>query len=300
MYQYSAPEGQLSQVPEAALKRAEREAFQHFLRDCEGIRLLRSLSREKLNWYDQETLLERRLKEMPKIFERRRALKQLVQALRARQVSLDDFATRSRVLFNDCRECPPVCALKQRIEQSLRIGQLAPDEFSRRMPELLDACIRHEYKFPPGYALQNEQTETANARCALSEFKWRNSVEEGLTPSQPRVSRTDCGTVANRLCATRQRLSAVRRELQNKKEQIDSQRRRLDRLLCDRWPSDARRPPDHSRWCAEIKAKIQQFEQELSQLTATAGTLDDELFSIAHEYAAAGCEDFPGCLVGQP
>jgi|SRR5207249_10915096 len=277
----------------AAQARAERDAFQKFLRDCEGIRLLRSLTREGMNSIDQWALLTRRLKEMPKIFARRQTLTQLVQSLRAQQISLADFSQQTNGLFNDCKACSPkICALKRRLEQGFQGRQIEPAEFSRQIASLLHECILQEYKFPSGYAFGSEQEETARARCALSEFKWRD-----YGPSPKHLSRNECETILGRLCALKARLSAVRRDAQNKKEQIDSQRGRLDRLRCERWPSDVRPPADHARWCAEIKSKILQFEQELSQLTATAATLDDQLFSMARDYAA-GCEDFPGCLVG--
>jgi hypothetical protein len=303
MYLQSNRVGQLSEdIPLAQQARVEREAFERFVRDCDGVRMLSWLRREGPGPGEdplqgqQATLLERRLKDMSKIFERKRALEPLEQSLRTGQISMDEFSQRMAVLLHECHDCPTqecgdcrtafakkICGRKRQLEQSLRIRQITLGEFFRQMERLLDACLLQEYKFPPDYVLRNEQEETAKARCALSQFKWR---EWG--PSRRPVSDSECETIGGRFRATRERLAAVTRDVQTKQGLIENQRSRLERLQCDRWPSGVRPPPDHPRWCAEIKAKIRQLEQELSQLAESARTLGDQLFSIGRDHAA-GC-----------
>jgi len=305
MYLQSCRVGQASEdIPLVQSARVEREAFERFVRDCEGVRILHWLTREGAGpgedplKLQQSALLERRLKDMPKIFERKRALESLEPRLRSGQISIDEFSQRMAVLLHGCHDCPTtecddcrtvlakqVCRQQRRLEQSLRMRQIGSGEFVRQMQRLLDACLLQEYRFPPNYVLRNEQEETAKARCALSQFKWR---EWG--PSRHPVSDSECETIALRFRATRERLAVVTRDIRTKEGLIENQRSRLERLRCERWPSGVGRPVDHQRWCEEINAKIRQLELESSELAAIARTLSDQLFSIGREHAA-GCDE---------
>jgi hypothetical protein len=136
---------------EAAARRAAQELFTKYESDCRGIHVLKRLTKQKLSFYDEALLLERRIKELPQLFRDKAELD------RRARLWQDSWASRTRVFDNPVLE-------RRRIEEFVRqTGALSPEAYRRELAKLL---VRLGY--PSNYYLRDLDRELAQARCELS------------------------------------------------------------------------------------------------------------------------------------
>jgi len=139
-----------------AARRAAQELFKKYESNCRGVDVLKRLSKSKLSIMDEAMLLQRRLKELPKLYHDKAELKRRV---RIWQESLE----KNRV-FSD-----PV-AERRRLEEFVRrTGALSPEAYRIELAKLL---VRLGY--PPNYYLRDLNTELRQAKCeeSMNTLRW--------------------------------------------------------------------------------------------------------------------------------
>lgn len=141
---------------EDAARRAAHELFTKYEADCRGIDVLKRLTKGKLSLMDEAILLQRRLKELPKLYQDKAELDRRARIWR-------DSPEKNRV-FSD-----PI-AERRRIEEFVRrTGALSPEAYRIELAKLL---VRLGY--PPNYHLRDLNTELRQARCEerMNSLRW--------------------------------------------------------------------------------------------------------------------------------
>jgi hypothetical protein len=141
---------------EDAARRAAHELFTKYEADCRGINVLKRLTKGKLSLMDESILLQRRLKELPRLYQDKAELDRRARIWR-------DSPEKNRV-FSD-----PV-AERRRIEEFVsRTGALSSEAYRIELAKLL---VRLGY--PANYHLRDENTELRQARCEerINSLRW--------------------------------------------------------------------------------------------------------------------------------
>ena len=152
----------------AALQAAE-EQLKKYESDCRGIDILKHLRKGKLTTYDETLLLQRRINELPKLFEER-------SKLDGRARLWQDSPEKNRV-FTD-----PV-AERHRIEAFVqRTGALSPAMYRTELAKLLV-----KLGYPSNYVLGDLETELRRARCEarMNTLRWMGPCS-GMEVDDPR------------------------------------------------------------------------------------------------------------------
>jgi hypothetical protein len=135
---------------EDAARRAAHELFAKYEADCRGINVLKRLTKGKLSLMDEAILLQRRLKELPRLYQDKADLDRRARTWR-------DSPEKNRV-FSD-----PI-AERRRIEEfARRTGALSPEAYRLELAKLL---VRLGY--PANYYLRDLNTELRQAKCEES------------------------------------------------------------------------------------------------------------------------------------
>lgn len=116
-----------------------KELKDEYLRNCSGVNVLKTLSRESLSPLERAKKLERKLQ----------IISRLVQGQKLRQQVINKY-------------------YMGKINKNQLIKSL--QGISHAFPELT------EFPFPPGYAVGSEARERAIVQCELSEARWKWSL----------------------------------------------------------------------------------------------------------------------------
>ena len=135
---------------EAAARKAAQELFTKYESDCKGIDVLKRLTKKELSIMDEAMLLQRRIAELPKLFQKKAELDRRARIWR-------DSSEKNRVFSN------PVAERRRIAEFVRRTGALSPEEYRIELAKLLVTL-----GYPPNYYLRDLDSELAQARCELS------------------------------------------------------------------------------------------------------------------------------------
>jgi hypothetical protein len=142
--------GQPSYQPESAARQAAKELFTKYEADCRGIRVLKRLTKNKFSLMDEAILLQKRLKELPKLYQDKADL--------ARRVRIWQESPEKNRVFSD-----PVAERRRLEEFVARTGALSPEAYRIELAKLL---VRLGY--PPDYYLMDLNSELRKAKCEES------------------------------------------------------------------------------------------------------------------------------------
>ena len=135
---------------EAAARQAAQELFSKYELDCKGISLLKRLGKAKLSIYDEALLLQRRINELPQLYEDKAALD-----LRAQKWLMS--REKHQVFSN------PIIERKRIEEVERRTKWLSPGSHRIELAKLLV-----KLGYPPDYVLKDLNTELRKAKCEQS------------------------------------------------------------------------------------------------------------------------------------
>jgi len=147
--QISDDEGVKNQS-EAAARQAAQELFSKYEMDCKGISLLKRLRKTKFSPYDEALLLQKRIDELPQLYEDKAELD-----LRAQKWLMS--REKHRVFSN------PIIERKRIEEVERRTNWLSPQSHRIEMAKLLV-----KLGYPPDYVLKDLNTELRIAKCEQS------------------------------------------------------------------------------------------------------------------------------------
>jgi hypothetical protein len=140
---------------DAEMRQAAQALFTKYETDCKGIRVLKRLTKPKLNLPDETTLLASRIRELPQLFKDKAELD--------RRARLWENSARSRV-FSD-----PVVERRRLQEFARRTDALSPAAY-----RIERATLLARLGYPPNYVLRDLDSELRQARCeyAMNSLRW--------------------------------------------------------------------------------------------------------------------------------
>jgi hypothetical protein len=132
---------------EDAARRAADDVFKKYEASCRGVDVSKRLTRQKRSLVEEAALLQRRIKELPKLYQDKAALD--------RRARIWQESREKNRVFSD-----PV-AERRRIEEFVRrTGALSPDAYRIELAKLLV-----KLGYPPDYLLRDLDTELRRVRC---------------------------------------------------------------------------------------------------------------------------------------
>jgi hypothetical protein len=141
-----------AQASAAASRKAAADWYQRYQSDCKNIRILEHLTREPMGLYEEYILLQKRMKELPKLFEDKAKLDGRARLWPKTRVFTDPVAERYRLE-----------------EVARKTNALSPEAYKIELAKLLTRL-----GYPPNHYLRSLSAELAQARCELSRNIWRS------------------------------------------------------------------------------------------------------------------------------